>query len=59
MRITAIYKYDEFLGKGYYLVTETMDKTWYKGDTAKDAVDAFVESEHIDARNITIYEEMI
>ena len=41
MVITAIKHYDEFLGNGYYLVTEFMDKTWYKGNTPEEVVDNF------------------
>ena len=41
MTLTAIEHYDKILGHGYYLVSETMDKTWYKGDTPEDAARNF------------------
>lgn len=43
MIITAIPHYDNFLGKGYYLVSECMDKTFYKGETPEDAVNNFLQ----------------
>lgn len=55
MNITAIKHYDNFLGNGYYLVTEHMDKTWYKGETPEDAVTNFLTQYHIKADNITIF----
>jgi hypothetical protein len=58
MNITAIEHYDEILGKGYYLATEYMDKTWYKGETAKDAVRAFLKSKGIKTASVTIFEEV-
>jgi len=44
INITAIPHRDNILGKGYYLVSETMDKTWYKGETADEAVWNFADS---------------
>lgn len=48
MNITAIEHYDDFFGKGYYLLSEYMDRTWYKGNTPEEAVEAFKESKGID-----------
>lgn len=55
MFITAIPHYDNFLGKGYYLVSECMDKTFYKGETPEDAVNNFLKQyDYLHAENITI-----
>lgn len=57
MNVTAIKHYDEFMGNGYYVVGETFDRLWYKGETAMDAVKAFCKQYHISEQSITIYEE--
>ena len=55
MIITAIPHYDNFLGNGYYLVSECMDKTFYKGETAEDAVNNFLnQHNYLHAEDITI-----
>lgn len=55
MIITAIPHYDNYLGKGYYLVSECMDKTWYKGETPEDAVNNFLNQyDYLHAEDITI-----
>ena len=41
MVITARKHKDNFMGDGYYLVSETMDRIWYKGSTPEEAVDNF------------------
>ena len=56
MRITAIRHFDEILGNGYYLVSEYMDKTWYKGDTAEEAVRSYL-SKHGTIKSVTIIEK--
>lgn len=58
MCITAIYKFDPFLGGGYDLITETMDATWYKGNTPEEAVNAFLDSKDIRGIDVTIIEEI-
>ena len=58
MIITAIPHYDNFLGNGYYLVSECMDKTWYKGETPEDAVNNFLqEHKYLRADDIKILEK--
>lgn len=55
MIITAIPHHDNFLGNGYYLVSECMDKTFYKGETPEDAVNNFLqEHKYLRADDITI-----
>ena len=56
MSITAIRHFDEILGNGYYLVSEYMDKTWYKGDTAEEAVRSYL-SKHGTIKSVTIIEK--
>lgn len=58
MTVTAIEHYDEKLGKGYYLVSEDIEKTWYKGETAKEAVFKYVKEHKIKDRTITIVERV-
>ena len=43
INFTVIPHRDNILGNGYYLVSETMDKTWYKGETADEAIQNFEE----------------
>lgn len=59
MIITAIPHCDEYLGSGYYLMSEAFDEVWYKGKTAKEAVGYFFE-EHFDTPiyNVTIIEKV-
>ena len=58
MIITAIPHYDNFLGKGYYLVSEYMDNTFYKGETAEDAINNFLKQYNfLHAEDITILEK--
>lgn len=54
MNFTAILHYDNFLGKGYYLVNEHMDKTWYKGDTATEAVMNYLKEFNLSPENVKI-----
>lgn len=60
MRITAIQHYDDILGNGYYLVSETMDRTWYKGDTPEEAVQHYIEQYSIPVtlNDVVIYERV-
>lgn len=56
MIITAIAHYDAFFGKGYYLVSEHMDKTWYSGNTAKEAVANYLKQSNVSLESVTINE---
>ena len=58
MTITVIKHHDEYLGNGYYLVSEHMDKTWYKGDTPTEAVSNYLKQRGITADHVTIFEEV-
>lgn len=60
MRITAIQHYDDILGNGYYLVSETMDKTWYRGNTPEEAVQHYIEQYSIPVtlNDVVIYERV-
>ncbi len=56
MTITAIPHYDNILGNGYYLVTEFMDKTWFKGATPEDAATVFLKQFNLSIDNVKIIE---
>ena len=56
MRITAEVHYIDGV-KGFYLITDKL-KVWYKGETSKDAVRAFIKDRKIKDAHITIIEEV-
>lgn len=41
INLTVTKHRDDILGNGYYIASETMDKTWYKGDTSYAAIRNF------------------